>query len=95
VLGCTGSAVLRQVAEDLTPLWFSQWRTEAAVEEVADRHIKLTAIWYDALSSPIGVFMVSLHLGRSVSSLVPVVTTYDKSAARRFNVLFKYTYSRH
>jgi hypothetical protein len=41
--------VLRQVAEDLTPLWFSQWRTEAALEEVAERHIKLTAIWYDAL----------------------------------------------
>jgi integral membrane sensor domain MASE1 len=42
VLGCTGSVVLWQAAANLIPLWFSQWRTEAALEEVAERRIKLT-----------------------------------------------------
>jgi len=31
----------RQAAEHLT-LWLSQWRTESALGEVAERHIKLT-----------------------------------------------------
>ena len=31
----------RQAAEHLT-VWFSQWRTETALREVSERHIKLT-----------------------------------------------------
>jgi hypothetical protein len=33
--------VCRQAAENLT-LWFSQWRAEAALGEVAETHIRLT-----------------------------------------------------
>lgn len=40
--GHSGSVVCWQAAEHLTLLWFSQWRTEAALGEVAERHIKLT-----------------------------------------------------
>ena len=39
--GHSGSAVCRQAAEHLT-LWLCQWRTESALGEVAERHIKLT-----------------------------------------------------
>ena len=39
--GHSGSAVCRQAAEHLT-LWLSEWRTESALGEVAERHIKLT-----------------------------------------------------
>ena len=39
--GHSGSVVCRQAAEHLTLLWFSQWRTEAALGEVAERHTKL------------------------------------------------------
>jgi hypothetical protein len=50
VLGRTGSVVLRQAAANLTPLWFSQWQTEAALREISERRIKLivktnTALW--------------------------------------------------
>ena len=34
----------RQAAEKLTSMCFSQWRSETALEEVAERHIKLTVI---------------------------------------------------
>jgi hypothetical protein len=37
----SGNVVCRQAAETLT-LCFSQWRTEAALGEVAERHIRLT-----------------------------------------------------
>jgi len=41
VQGHSGSVVCRQAAEHLI-LWFSQWRKEAALGEVAERRIKLT-----------------------------------------------------
>jgi len=41
VQGHSGSAVCRQAAEHLT-LWLCEWRTESALGEVAERHIKLT-----------------------------------------------------
>jgi hypothetical protein len=30
-----------QAAGNLTSMWFSQWRTKAALREVAKRHVKL------------------------------------------------------
>jgi hypothetical protein len=41
VLGLTGSVVFRQAAGNLIPIWFSQWRTETTLGEVAKRHIKI------------------------------------------------------
>ena len=50
VLGRTGHEMLWLATANLTPLWFSQWRKEAALREVADRSTKLivktnTALW--------------------------------------------------
>ena len=39
--GHIGSVVRPQAAENLIPTWLSQRRTEAALGEVAERHIKL------------------------------------------------------
>jgi hypothetical protein len=41
VRGYIASAVRRQVAGNLTPLWFSQWQTTVAFEDVTETHIKL------------------------------------------------------
>jgi hypothetical protein len=41
VRGLIGNVVRWQAAGSLTPLWFSQWRTKAALGEVAKRHAKL------------------------------------------------------
>lgn len=41
VLDTTRVRVLRQAAGKLTALWFSQWRTEATLGEVANRHDRL------------------------------------------------------
>jgi UDP-N-acetylenolpyruvoylglucosamine reductase len=53
VLGCTGSEVLRQAAGNLTSQWFRQWPMEAALEEVAKKHIKFIVNQNTACSSHI------------------------------------------
>lgn len=65
--GHTGSVVCRQAEGDLTSMCFSQWRSETALEEVAERHIKLVVIrLLDSHIKSILVLLFYIVLGKEV-----------------------------
>ena len=67
--GHSGSVVCRQAAEHLTLLWFSQWRTEAALGEVAERHTKLIVkfLCIDTfLANTEGIFILVVNIWKII-----------------------------